>query len=179
MIEDLSSQNINILHKVKQGRAVWRAGLHTAHGSSSHSWHHYFPFFPTQLAADFNLRIQNEHVTQTDTSTRRSSSQPPPEITIYPPGDELRSRYSASAVGQTANQNDSKETDQTASHPSQYNPALASDEEFYRKALEEGKPPILSCDDILFTHFQIVVNGITLLIQYYYMTSVLTFKPHR
>lgn len=41
-------------------------------------------------------------------------------------------------------------------HSGQFCSALGPDEAFYRKALEEGKPPILSNEDLYFTHFQIV-----------------------
>ncbi|KAK3763063.1 hypothetical protein RRG08_014851 [Elysia crispata] len=41
-------------------------------------------------------------------------------------------------------------------HSGHFSSALSADEAFYRKALEEGNPPILSNEDLYFTHFQLV-----------------------
>ncbi|KAK3763064.1 hypothetical protein RRG08_014852 [Elysia crispata] len=71
-------------------------------------------------------------------------------------GDGTRSPYcnTTSALEQTTNFQGHVEEEITPA--GQYSSALRADEELYRQALQEGKPPILSNEDLLFTHFQLV-----------------------
>ena len=76
-------------------------------------------------------------------------------------GDTTRRRFSSStsSAGHAINQQEHRREDHAQPH--RYSSALEADEDFYRKALEEGRPPILSNADLYFTHFQLVVMIMT------------------
>lgn len=73
-------------------------------------------------------------------------------------GDGTRRRYNSKTSGggeQTTNFQQ-PQGEEEITQLGQYSSALGADEELYQKALDEGKPPILSNEELLFTHFQLV-----------------------
>ncbi|GFS12560.1 hypothetical protein ElyMa_001373900 [Elysia marginata] len=72
------------------------------------------------------------------------------------PSHQSRRRYSSQASTGGHSIHSERPTEEDITQSCQYNSALPADEAFYKKALEEGKPPILSNEDLYFTHFQLV-----------------------
>ncbi|RUS76128.1 hypothetical protein EGW08_016098, partial [Elysia chlorotica] len=103
--------------------------------------------FPHSLPFHFDSTTK---LTQGD--TRMASNSP----TMFAAQHNHHHQSYADTARRHRNSSATSGAEDDGNHLGQFSSALSSDEAFYQKALEEGRPPIMSNEDLYFTHFQLV-----------------------